>query len=1240
MNVKMGTLKWRWTDDDGMVHKFVIPNSFYVPQGKVRLLSPQHWAQTQRDKPSGGTGSSTTDSAVTLHWQQKRYSLTVPLGKNDNVATFHLAPGYKHFKVFCTQAGTTASDDDDDPILADSTLISDDEDDNDEVLEVPTPWKLLWRRPKSTRSVAPEPSDPEGAAPTKAEFDLDGPAPRHEQPNIIVDEEDRQPTNHSAQLLRYHHKYAHLPFRKLQEMAKQGIIPKQFAKCPVPVCTACMYAKATKKQWRDKTRKSDAEPVRPTRPGQIVSVDQLVSPTPGLIAQMTGFLTSKRYCYATVYVDQYSRLGYVYLQKTASADETLEGKQAFEKFARDRGVTVEAYHADNGIFKANKWVMACRAAHQTLTFAGVNAHHQNGVAERRIRELQELARTMLIHATRRWPNAITANLWPYALRMANDVLNDAPSFQLTSRDSPHQAFSRTQVASNPKHHMPFGCPVYVLDNDLQGNKPFHKWKERARVGIYLGRSPQHSRNVALVLDRTTSLVSPQFHVKFDPCFHTTQQDKFDSQWQTKAGFVAKKGEKREEQSKLMPTNPTLLPQQEAEGAGMPEPEGAKPTSSTSKSKRKRERTPPKDRREPESQRPRQRKSRSEPAAAVNEELLTPTRAEPPTTVESDQRKTRSGRKSQPVQRLIEAMMTEMSAQTADDIEGEIFCLQALYPTTEEDCMLQENSGDPLQAFKATSDPDTMYLHQAMKQPDREEFLKAMIKVVTDQKDNGNFTIIHKSKVPEGASILPAVWQMKRKREISTGRVKKWKARLNIDGSRMQHGVHYDQTYAPVASWNSIRMLLTMTAVHGWHTKQLDYVSAFPQAPVEKPMYMRIPRGFEIDKGDTRDYVLAIERNIYGSPSAGRVFNKYLVDKLVNQLKFTQSKIDECVFYRGKTVYVLYTDDSILAGPDPKEIDQIIMDLQRAKLDITVEGDLQDFLGVKIARQSDGTIHLTQPHLIGQILDDLRMNDPNVKSKSTPAASSKLLTRHSESPSFDHSFDYKSIIGKLLYLEKASRPDIAYAVHKCAQYASDPRKEHGEAVRWLGRYLKGTRDKGTILRPVKGKDLEVYVDADFAGNWNAKEAALNDRDTARSRHGYIITYAGCPIIWKSQMQTEIALSSTESEYTGLSYALRDAIPLMEILKEMKRRKFPVHTAQARVHCRVFEDNSGALEMAKVHKFRPRTKHINVKLHHFRDYVARNEISIHAIGTNAQAADFLTKPVNEEILVRHRATVMGW
>ena len=100
------------------------------------------------------------------------------------------------------------------------------------------------------------------------------------------------------------------------------------------------------------------------RSGQVISVDQMVSPTPGLISQITGKLNTKRYMYATVYIDQFSGLGYVHLQKTATADETLEGKRAFDLYAQNKGVNVLGYHADNGIFRANKWVLDCKSKNQ------------------------------------------------------------------------------------------------------------------------------------------------------------------------------------------------------------------------------------------------------------------------------------------------------------------------------------------------------------------------------------------------------------------------------------------------------------------------------------------------------------------------------------------------------------------------------------------------------------------------------------------------------------------------------------------------------------------------------------------------------------------------------------------------------------------------------------------------------------------------------------------------------------
>jgi Reverse transcriptase (RNA-dependent DNA polymerase) len=651
------------------------------------------------------------------------------------------------------------------------------------------------------------------------------------------------------------------------------------------------------------------------------------SATPGLVAQISGVLTTKRYKCATVFVDQGSRLGYVHLQKSSSAEETIEAKEAWEAYARTHGVTVKAYHADNGIFRANKWVESCRKARQPLTFAGVNSHHENGIAERRIKEIQEGARTMLIHANRRWKSNVNAHLWPYAVRMASDQVNVMPNMQREDRRTPMQVFTGTDIHGNVKHWHHFGSPVFVLDQDLQTNAPFGKWKSRAKIGIYLGRSPQHSRNVALVLSILTGLVSPQFHVKHDSTFNTVKEEKQDTPapWMVKAGFVgvreepSDRGSKRPAKggkSQAGKQRRTVKNSRQQEGEESPPSrngaETAPPASGngvgTAPPANNAHRAPPwltlppTPANEAEAMAPPFPNPFEDPNEGFDDtnvglSVTDENQNEPdepnwePTRTQTV--KTRSGRTSRANPRYIEAMLVQAMVTDVKgrggDVEGEIFCYEALFPEDRLD------KSDPLMIYKATSDPDTMYMHQAMREPDRDEFKKAMVKEVTDQMANGNFSIVERTEVPKGQMIMPTVWQMKRKRDIKTREIKKWKARLNIDGSKMVKGQHYDESYSPVVSWNSIRTMLILAAQFNWHTVQLDYVLAFPQAPIEKTLYMEVPKGFEIDGYDRRVHVLKLHKNVYGSKNAGRTWYQYLTKKLIEEVGFTQSTVDECVF---------------------------------------------------------------------------------------------------------------------------------------------------------------------------------------------------------------------------------------------------------------------------------------------------------------------------------------------------------
>ena len=986
-------------------------------------------------------------------------------------------------------------------------------------------------------------------------------------------------------------------------MANNADIPKRLAGCKVPKCAGCLYGKMTRKAWRTKQTPSRVAPAPINAPGDCVSVDQLESTSPGFIGQMKGALTNKRYKVATVFVDHFSRLSYVHLQQTTSAVETLEAKRAFEKFASAHTVHIKHYHADNGRFADNLWLADIAHRGQTISFCGVNAHFQNG-----IRDLQEAARTILLDAKSRWPKAISACLWPYALRHANYAHAQTPSrTKQHGGRTPYEIFVNSKIRPNVKDFHPFGCPIYVLDDNLAAGKTISKWMPRARLGIYLGFSPNHARNVALVLNPITGLVSPQYHVRFDDLFETTRNPRNNAidiaTWQVKAGFKEQKdgnviNAKPVENAPItmipifprenLPTQPVI---QQQENEHMP-PIAADENITV-------------------------------PEGVKGDDQSIPQQQHEQTEQPTLRRTTRTRRPAEAMKSYLETR--DLAFPIAFESLAEIGLWEFEYD-------------DPIAYLAKSGDPDTMYLDDALKAPDRNEFIKAMQHEVAQHEERGHWVMIPRTQVPTGTKILPAVWSMKRKRRVATGKVYKHKARLNIGGHKQEYGVNFWETYSPVVNWFTIRLFLTLALIFQWHTRQIDFVLAFPQADVECDMYMAIPRGFTLPEGyNSKDYCLKLRKNVYGQKQAGRIWNKHLHKGLM-KMGFEQSNIDECLYYRGTTIFLVYVDDGIIIDSDRARIDTIFNEFKAHNFDVTDEGDLKDYLRVDISPQQDGSLHLSRSKLIEQILADLNFQS-NTTSVPCPARIGEVLTKHADSHEHKADWHYRSIIGKLNFLEKSMRPDLAFAVHNAARFSIDPREPHSEAVKRICRYLVGSRDKGYYMRPNYDLGFEVYADADFAGTWN-KDTAENDPATAQSRAGFLIRLAGCPILWASRLMREICLSTTEAEYCCLSEALRQVIPLMNIITELQDRKILMDKLLPVVKCTAFEDNSGALELARLPRMRPRTKHINIKYHHFRQYVTEGLIKIEPLDTLDQLADVFTKAVSRDLFFKFRKLIMGW
>ena len=204
-------------------------------------------------------------------------------------------------------------------------------------------------------------------------------------------------------------------------------------------------------------------------------------------------------------------------------------------------------------------------------------------------------------------------------------------------------------------------------------------------------------------------------------------------------------------------------------------------------------------------------------------------------------------------------------------------------------------------------------------------------------------------------------------------------------------------------------------------------------------------------------------------------------------------------------------------------------------------------------------------------------------------------------------------------------------------SANPKLQHERALKRIDRYLKGTLDKGIILRPDPNEGIKCYVDANFAGGYC--NDTKDDPISVYSRIGYVIFYFGCPVLWVSKLQAEISLSTVEAEYVALSTAMRDLIPFIDEVNELSTT-FGEITPDIKLYCTLFEDNNGAPELASTPRYRPRTKHIAIKYHPFREKVQDGTIKLTAIDTQDQITDQFTKGLMTSTFEYLRFKVLGW
>ena len=1098
----------------------------------------------------------------------------------------------------------------------------------------------------------------------------------------VVNDENSNLSEPEKELLRWHFRLGHLAFRRIQFLMRTGVLSHSHATRRLhtaaakietpPKCAACQFGKQTRRPSPGKTSTAVKDREGALKKdhlvaGQQVSVDHFVCSTKGRLFDSRGKTADKDlYCGGCLFSDNATGYVHVEFQSHLNSHETLKAKEEFELMCRDLGVVPQSYHSDNGsAFTSSDYSQHLREFAQVSSFAGAGAHHHNGTAERAIQTIMNVSRTMMLHAAIHWPDVADATLWPMAVQHAVFLYNHVPDPD--TGIAPADLFTRTRWEQRKLHDLHvWGCPVYVLDKTLSDGKKIPRWKPRSKRTVNMGLSRHHASTVPLVLNPDTGSITAQFHVVFDDWFATVANDgalpDFNSdEWARLFGEstyqypfdeddlaqIASDVEhpgvtfQRDAVATAMDTNSPVRPLPVAPPPiQTPKPQTPVAAMQHDQTSAWREHSPalllpstsplPREptsaRREPSrfmTPLSQQKSARRESVPATNRRLsISPEAGVPPAPVPAAIPETvpappprRSTRTTRPPVRLLEANHLSVAGTAyLSQILASPFAPSAIpYPVS----------------YKATvSDPDLFTYEEAMSDPvNREQWLAAMVKEINSLEEHGTWDEV--SITDAKTKVIPGTWVLRIKRGPD-GDARKWKARYCVRGD-LEPGEQ--DTFAPVVAWSSVRLFLILSMTLGWTTCSIDFSNAFVQAELSEPVWIHLPRGFQSSlPGKT---CLRLKRSQYGLSVAPRLWHEHLNVALFD-LGFKPSANDPCLLCRPNMMLAKYVDDVAIASPDPAAIDKFIEELKEKGFELTREGTFSEFLGIKLTEDKQtGTITLTQKGLIEKIIKATGMEDCNPNW--TPA-STQALGIDPDGPPMDEDWNYRSIIGMLLYLSTNTRPDITFAVSQVARFSHSPKQSHAQAVKMIVRYLSRTVDMGTIVTPTGDLSIDCWVDADFAGLY--KRDPDHVPSSVKSRTGYSISVGGCLLIWKSQLQTEISLSTLESEYSALSNSLRSVLHIRSLLLDVSSTIGLSETIRATIHARVFEDNAGALLLATNHRITSRTKYFLCKWHHFWSHVNSGAIEILKVDTTKNRSDWMTKGLVREVFERIRKLNLGW
>ena len=496
-----------------------------------------------------------------------------------------------------------------------------------------------------------------------------------------------------------------------------------------------------------------------------------------------------------------------------------------------------------------------------------------------------------------------------------------------------------------------------------------------------------------------------------------------------------------------------------------------------------------------------------------------------------------------------------------------------------------------------------------------------------------------------------------------GSYDKHKARLVARGFEAIPGLDFYSTFSPMAALTSVRLLLS-TAVHeNWSIQHADIPQAFCQAKLNTDMYLKLPQGIKFNSA-RNPRIVKLFKALYGLNSSPQLFNKMLNSILtdVSGLGFTRAHSDSCLYHYadedGCCLLATEVDDLVITGNNLKKIAELRVVLTKHFGEIKQFEDISSFLGINIAYdQKAGVLSMDVEAKIKALIAHHKLEKSVVDSSEIPFKEKEFENLRDpsgpdlESISADDKYmmlNYRSIVGALIYISIAARPDVSLAVGKLSRAMHSPTYMH---VRWLRRCLRylvhhsGLDNNGAIFYRRSscsasalfnkinddGSPLSVVV-----GFADASYGPPHEKER-KSITGFSFFAYGNLVLWKSKLQPIVAASTHECELIALAFAADEAVWLRRLLEEVgKVSTSPTQfisglqtTGNASssppkfLPFLLYGDNKGSLFTATNPDVSHRSKHLDVRYYKIREYIRDELVDVKYVKTNRNVADFFTK-----------------